>query len=63
MARALYSSYTGPLYQVQKASDKSTKDIMVGTDGFAKSSDQDSRSSTTNPGTQITFGLRSGRIG
>jgi hypothetical protein len=39
--RALYASYTGPLYQVQK-SDKSTKDIMVGPDGFAKSSDQDS---------------------
>jgi hypothetical protein len=39
--RALYSSYTGPLYQVQK-SDKSTKDIMAGPDGFAKTSDQDS---------------------
>jgi hypothetical protein len=47
MARALYSTYTGPLYQVQKASDKSTKDIMVGTDGFAKSSDQDSFCSGT----------------
>ncbi|HEX7507439.1 MAG TPA: arabinofuranosidase catalytic domain-containing protein, partial [Polyangia bacterium] len=47
MARALYSSYSGPLYQVQKASDKSTKDIMVGTDGFAKSSDQDSFCSGT----------------
>jgi hypothetical protein len=45
--RALYASYTGPLYQVQKASDKSTKDIMVGTDGFAKSSDQDSFCSGT----------------
>ena len=47
MVRALYSSYTGPLYQVQKASDKSTKDIMVGTDGFAKTSDQDSFCSGT----------------
>jgi hypothetical protein len=40
--RALYSSYTGPLYQVQKASDKSTKDIMVGSGGFADSASQDS---------------------
>jgi hypothetical protein len=47
MVRALYSSYTGPLYQVQKASDKSTKDIMVGPGGFAKSSDQDSFCSGT----------------
>src|SRR5207253_664013 len=39
--RALYSTYTGPLYQVQR-SDKSTKDIMVGPGGFADSASQDS---------------------
>ena len=47
MARALYASYTGPLYQVQRASDKTTKDIIVGPDGFAKSSDQDTFCSGT----------------
>jgi non-reducing end alpha-L-arabinofuranosidase len=47
MVRALLASYTGPLYQVQRASDKTTKDIMVGTDGFVKSSDQDSFCSGT----------------
>ena len=46
-ARALYASYTGPLYQVQRASDKTTKDIVVGPGGFAKSSDQDSFCSGT----------------
>ena len=45
--RALYASYSGPLYQVQRASDKSTKDIVVGTAGFAQSSDQDSFCSGT----------------
>jgi hypothetical protein len=45
--RALYSSYNGPLYQVQRASDKTTKDIVVGPGGFAKSSDQDSFCSGT----------------
>jgi hypothetical protein len=45
--RALFAAYTGPLYQVQKASDKTTKDIVVGTDGFVKSSDQDSFCSGT----------------
>jgi len=40
--RALYASYSGPLYQVQRASDKTTKDIVVGPGGFAQSSDQDS---------------------
>ncbi len=39
--RALYSSYTGPLYQVQR-SDKTTKDIMVLPNGFADSATQDS---------------------
>src|SRR6185312_6739481 len=45
--RALYGAYTGPLYQVQRASDKSTKDIMVGPGGFADSSVQDSFCSGT----------------
>jgi hypothetical protein len=46
-ARALYGAYTGPLYQVQRASDKSTKDIPVGTGGFADASVQDSFCSGT----------------
>jgi len=41
-ARALYSTYAGPLYQVQRASDHSTRDIPVGPGGFANSSMQDS---------------------
>jgi hypothetical protein len=44
--RALYASYSGPLYQVQRA-DKTTKDIGVGPGGIAKSSDQDSFCSGT----------------
>ena len=40
--RALYGAYTGPLYQVQRASDKATKDIPVGSGGFADASVQDS---------------------
>jgi hypothetical protein len=45
--RALYSAYNGPLYQVQRASDKSTKDIVVGSGGFADSASQDSFCSGT----------------
>jgi len=45
--RALFSSYTGPLYQVQRASDKSTKDILVGAGGFADSAAQDTFCSGT----------------
>jgi hypothetical protein len=45
--RALYASYSGPLYQVQRASDKTTKDILVGSGGFADSSVQDSFCSGT----------------
>ncbi len=45
--RALYASYNGPLYQVQRASDKTTKDIMVGSAGFADSASQDSFCSGT----------------
>jgi hypothetical protein len=40
--RALYSSYSGSLYQVQRASDKTTKDIPVGSAGYADTSVQDS---------------------
>ena len=45
--RALYAAYTGPLYQVQRASDKATMDIPVGSGGFADSSVQDSFCSGT----------------
>ncbi len=41
--RALYRSYDGPLYQVQRASDKTTKDIpLLAPGGFANSAVQDS---------------------
>jgi hypothetical protein len=40
--RALYGAYSGSLYQVQRASDKTTKDIVVLTaGGFADSAAQD----------------------
>jgi len=39
--RVLNSAYTGPLYQVRKTSDKTTKDISQTTDGYANSKDQD----------------------
>ncbi len=45
--RALFSSYTGALYQVQRASDKTTKDIMVGSGGYADSASQDTFCSGT----------------
>ena len=45
--RSLYAAYTGPLYQVQRASDKATKDILVGSGGFADTSVQDSFCSGT----------------
>jgi hypothetical protein len=32
--RALYAAYTGPLYQLRKKSDSSTKDVPVGAGGF-----------------------------
>ncbi|HEY5376249.1 MAG TPA: arabinofuranosidase catalytic domain-containing protein [Polyangiaceae bacterium] len=39
MVRALYGSYSGNLYQVRRASDKSTKDIpVIGPGGFVDSS-------------------------
>jgi len=40
--RALYGNYAGNLYQVQRASDKTTKDIgLLSTGGFADSAAQD----------------------
>jgi hypothetical protein len=45
--RALYASYGGALYQVQRASDKTTKDILVGSGGYADTSVQDSFCSGT----------------
>lgn len=40
--RALFSAYTGPLYQVKRASDGTTKDIPVkSAGGFADSAQQD----------------------
>jgi hypothetical protein len=45
--RALYSAYTGPLYQLQRASDKTTKDVMVGSGGFADTTVQTSFCSGT----------------
>ena len=46
-ARTLYSAYTGPLYQVQRASDNTTKDILVGSGGFSDMATQDSFCSGT----------------
>jgi non-reducing end alpha-L-arabinofuranosidase len=46
--RALYGAYSGALYQVRRASDKTTKDIPVlGPGGFANSSVQDAFCSGT----------------
>jgi len=42
VVRALYSAYTGPLYQVQRSSDNTTKDILVGSGGFSDMATQDS---------------------
>jgi hypothetical protein len=40
--RALLSSYNGPLYQVRKTTDSTTKDIgLLSQGGFAKAQDQD----------------------
>jgi hypothetical protein len=40
--RALYTSYTGPLYQVTRASDHTTLDIGLLSDGYANAAAQDS---------------------
>src|SRR5215469_17004454 len=43
MDRALYSSYDGPLYQVQRASDDTTADIgLLSRGGYVDASRQDS---------------------
>jgi hypothetical protein len=40
--RALYATYSGPLYQVKKATDSSTHDILpLAPGGFANAADQD----------------------
>jgi non-reducing end alpha-L-arabinofuranosidase len=39
--RALYSGYTGPLYQVTRQSDKTTTDIGLLPSGYAKAATQD----------------------
>lgn len=45
--RALFGAYSGPLYQVQRASDKTTRDIPVGPGGFADTAVQDTFCSGT----------------
>ena len=46
--RALYGTYSGPLYQVKRASDKTTKDVLVdGPGGFVNVSVQNSFCSGT----------------
>ena len=40
--RALYTAYTGPLYQVTRASDNTTLDIGLLSDGYANAAAQDS---------------------
>lgn len=45
--RALYASYTGPLYQVKRASDNTTTNVGTLPDGFANSSTQDTFCSNT----------------
>jgi Alpha-L-arabinofuranosidase B, catalytic len=43
MGRALYSSYDGPLYQVQRASDGTTANIgLLSTGGYVDAAEQDS---------------------
>ncbi len=46
--RSLWSNFSGALYQVQRASDHTTKDIMVLSNGFADSASQDSFCSGTS---------------
>lgn len=46
--RALYRSYTGPLYQVTRASDETTTDIGVLSGGFADAAAQDAFCANTD---------------
>ncbi len=49
MVRALYAAYNGPLYQVSRASDKTTKDIpVISPGGFVDASVQDTFCSGTS---------------
>jgi hypothetical protein len=46
--RALYATYNGPLYQVQRASDSATRDIgLLAAGGYADASQQDSFCAST----------------
>lgn len=47
-ARALYSTYTGPLYQVTRQSDKTYTNIGVLPDGYAKAVSQDTFCANTS---------------
>lgn len=40
-SRALYSAYSGPLYQVTRQSDKASADVGLLPDGYAKAETQD----------------------
>ena len=40
MVRAMYANYTGPLYNLQRASDNATTDIGVLSTGFANGAAQ-----------------------
>ena len=46
--RALYSAYTGPLYQVTRQSDKTYTDIGLRPDGYAKVAAQDTFCANTS---------------
>ena len=46
--RALYSTYTGPLYQVMRQSDKTYTNIGVLPDGYAKAVSQDTFCANTS---------------
>jgi non-reducing end alpha-L-arabinofuranosidase len=46
--RALYSAYKGPLYQVTRQSDKSSADIGLLPDGYAKAATQEAFCAETN---------------
>jgi hypothetical protein len=46
--RALYRAYTGPLYQVTRQSDKTTADVPLLRDGYAKAATQDTFCANTS---------------
>jgi hypothetical protein len=54
--RALYGSYNGKLYQIQRVADNATKDIYpLGPGGYADSSAQDTFCAQTNCTTSIIY--------